>query len=933
MRTRAESQVTLNKTEEQQMSEKTVESQDSLSENTADSSDSNKENYDKGNSNTTATREPEPSGEDTGKQEEEEPCADRHANQASHSINFTDDISAMPQLERKSPVPEPMDTEAGCPSPPDLSKEKVTEEDGQEAEDEASSSEEDDTSSSDEDDDDDEDSGSDVEKEPEEESGKTDKASVKDAESSRINSKGIAEEKTTAALPTVSPGKQPGFIPLIPTQNTSPQRHTSIVIHDSSDDSSDTGSDDSSGSDDSDTSDEDEPIGSPTKPLQISPSEKELLKDRMEKNDVCVQKQSMSEDSNYTESTVGVQKQSVFDDSKVAESVGGESNDPGNETCTNVEDSEEIKIVNESNSQEPKLSPISDGSHNKDCKNETEPKSVSAVNNNNSASFNKGPMPKRVELARSETEMDTKENTYKNDKPGDSVIEPSNSQSEGEKHGQPFPPLSLENTSVPCPDTQSMKLPTSVTVLPAHTDNRLSKSTPSITVGPSCAGFPASIDKVETVNQLGLESPPSMNSSDLNNSSVETTPSQSYPDCAQIQGSYCNNAMNNSPNYMEAVNNQLTSPINSQITSPTQNQTFTLPNPSPGNPNNFNIPIPSPSNNQQYNTMPQPSPNAVYGVPQPSPNQSTNFNIPNPSPGGNQTYNIPNPSPGSGMPTPSPTNSNHSFSMATPSPNAPSSGNFPGQNPSGMGSTSGQNYNTMCSNSATVNSFNPPMVQQPAMPSACAVSSGAANNPLQQPQQPQGPQQQGFGSQQRPNSCSLAKLQQLTKDIPEFSIQGEQMTPPPNLTPPPVHTMSPPPSQATMHRNNMTPPSAHTGPPHKYQRQRSSQKSPAPNVTVNPNMSFPSNVSIQPSAPSTNPVLPGYNMYMGGYPRMQQQVNYLSNAGMFNRHHQPNLPIGQPPMGMPVHPQHMQGQPNNPMYHSMYHLPTQPFSMNGFIRR
>ncbi len=251
------------------------------------------------------------------------------------------------------------------------------------------------------------------------------------------------------------------------------------------------------------------------------------------------------------------------------------------------------------------------------------------------------------------------------------------------------------------------------------------------------SGNPApNFNTVETIDvtQLGLESPTSMNSSDLTNTSVDTTPSQSYSDCAQVQqqqqsNNACANTHKSSPgNYMETVNSnayQMTSPVGGQMTSPGSSQgSFSLTNQQPGsNQSSFNVPnpVPSPSNNQsgKFNipSMPTPSPTAAanqnYSIssrsppsgaapnytnmapggtapnqspsnasnfsvpPNPSPNQGNNYTIPNPNPSpaanSTTTFNLPNPSPGNNygnMPTPSPTNSNGSFTMAVPSPTA-----------------------------------------------------------------------------------------------------------------------------------------------------------------------------------------------------------------------------------------------------------------------
>lgn len=437
------------------------------------------------------------------------------------------------------------------------------------------------------------------------------------------------------------------------------------------------------------------------------------------------------------------------------------------------------------------------------------------------------------------------------------------------------------------------------------------------------------VEQMESKDKMStfvLESPPSLNSSDLNNSSVETTP-QTFSDCAQAHGNYRGPNTKSSSNYIETVNNPMKSPVNPQMTSPTLNQTFTVPEPSASNQAiNFNMPTPSPSNKAMYN-LPQPSPNNVlYGMPQPSPtSQNTNYSMPNPSPSGSQ-YSVHNPSPGN-MPTPSPTNSNHSFNMATPSPNA-NSGSYNIQNANMNSLTGGgqQSY-SMCSNSASVN-YNPVSQKSHSSQSGqCVLPPGTANT-MRKPSQTSREHQQQLhpAYPQNNNSCSLAKLQQLTNGIDEFGMPSEQISPN-NMTPPPpssVHPITPPPPHS-MHRNT-TPPTLQQQIPvptaqqfTKFQRQRSNQKSPAPNVTVQPNMNFPQNMTLHPS----------YNVYGYRMPQAMNYAEYFSNAaGLYN---QPNLQMQM------MHTQHnlqqqMPGQPNNPaVYPSYGYIPPQAF--NSVMRR
>ena len=487
--------------------------------------------------------------------------------------------------------------------------------------------------------------------------------------------------------------------------------------------------------------------------------------------------------------------------------------------------------------------------------------------------------------------------------------------------------------------------------------------------------------------QLGLESPASING-ELNSSSVETTPSQGFSDCAQLQGNYCptNTNMNSSPGgFMEAVNNQMTSPVNTQITSPGNSQNFNLPIPSPSNNSstnaNFSIPNPSPNNAANFN-IPNPSPNsaASYNMAIPSPSaQNTNFNIPNPSPSGNSTasnFNIPNPSPGQAssnysMPTPSPTNSSHSFSMATPSPTATANNysmpthpqphpqqqqhTVPVQQPQPTpvaASTNTQNFNAppLCSSAQATFVAMPQNTQRlthnaPTGHNSCAVPG---NVPTMRPQL-----LANFAS--GATNCSLSKLQQLTNGItgPEF-IPENTMTPPPNLTPPPVN-MTPPPGnvprgmgtspnlqqQALNYKyRNRTGSSSSTGgggsgnsgtaPTVSVANQPVTHSQKAPNVTVNPNMGFPQNMAMQPGVN----LMQSYNM-LNGY-RMQQPMNYpgyfanMTNAG-FNQPHQIPMQMMHPQAAANFQQQMQQAQPNTQMYNTYAYinsgLPHQPFNV------
>ena len=269
----------------------------------------------------------------------------------------------------------------------------------------------------------------------------------------------------------------------------------------------------------------------------------------------------------------------------------------------------------------------------------------------------------------------------------------------------------------------------------------------------SSAGFITTVDMVD-VPQLGLASPTSINSAEMNASSVETTPpsQQGFSDCAQLQQStYCGGGtMSSSPGgYMEAVNPQLTSPASVQITSPPTphtNQKFNMPNPSPSSNNaNFNMPNPSPSNSSGF-SIPNHSPsnnNASCAIANHSPsNNANNFGMTNHSPsnnaapaagayggiptrspsnnaapaagayGGIPTHspsNIAAPAAGAygGIPTHSPSNHGANYGMPNPSPSNPSA-NFNMPNPSPVAATNYNMPNPSPGNSAPGSNYSMP---------------------------------------------------------------------------------------------------------------------------------------------------------------------------------------------------------------------------------
>jgi len=202
--------------------------------------------------------------------------------------------------------------------------------------------------------------------------------------------------------------------------------------------------------------------------------------------------------------------------------------------------------------------------------------------------------------------------------------------------------------------------------------------------------------------------------------------------------------------------------------------------------------------------------------------------------------------------------------------------------------------------------------------------------------QQQGGHQRGFSQ----NSCSLARLQQMTNGIMDNILPENQMTPPPQLTPPPSVTMSTP---TSMIRNMQTPILSQQALQQQqqqhqqqqqqqqqqyqrqYQRQKSSSgstsKQKSANVTVQPNVPFSPNVAIQPN---TN-MLPRYNTLMDGY-RMQQPMlntSYITNQGFINSLRQPpNIPM-QMSLNMnnvmnPINP--MNPMNMNPQQHFQQHM-------------
>ncbi|XP_065923500.1 histone acetyltransferase KAT6B isoform X4 [Magallana gigas] len=197
------------------------------------------------------------------------------------------------------------------------------------------------------------------------------------------------------------------------------------------------------------------------------------------------------------------------------------------------------------------------------------------------------------------------------------------------------------------------------------------------------------------------------------------------------------------------------------------------------------------------------------------------------------------------------------------------------------------------------------------------------------------------------NSCSLAKLQQLTNGLSDLSgMPDNQMTPPPTMTPPPPH-MTP------SRQNLATPPvpnlqsQAVSGAVSlqqtykQYQRQRANPRK-SPNISVNPNMTtFTPNVTIRTGS---NMIVGNYGNFQDIY-RMQQQTfnqSYMNHHGFINSRLQtPQLPMQMfPNMNMNVNPaqqhfqQHMQPPQSNNMYTYGYiNGQLGPSLNNGVMRR
>ena len=186
-----------------------------------------------------------------------------------------------------------------------------------------------------------------------------------------------------------------------------------------------------------------------------------------------------------------------------------------------------------------------------------------------------------------------------------------------------------------------------------------------------------------------------------------------------------------------------------------------------------------------------------------------------------------------------------------------------------------------------------------------------------------------FGGQ---NSCSLAKLQQLTQSM---EIPENQMTPPPTLTPPP-RTMTTPSSMMMMPTPTVSSQQSMQQYQRPFQRQKSNsgssnKKSSNTNITVNPNVAFTPNVTIQPGSN----MIPRYNM-LEGYRMPQQMINpgYITNTGFINPLRQSNLSMQ---MGLNMNPINPMNPMNamNPQQHFQQHMqPPQSNNMytyHGYI--
>ena len=412
------------------------------------------------------------------------------------------------------------------------------------------------------------------------------------------------------------------------------------------------------------------------------------------------------------------------------------------------------------------------------------------------------------------------------------------------------------------------------------------------------------------VRQLGLESPTSMNH-------PPTVIDSNYSDCAQaVNGSYINSGqanMANSPGMMSG-----------HITSPASNNSYNVTNQSPGSNSNanFTLPNPSPSNTYMTNNSPNGS---NYNIRQQSPSNST---YPIPSPSATANFTMPNPSPGNNcsMPTPSPTNSNHSLPMGPVSPTRACASAHLDNTASAYGMTNVNNQHVqqmsatvqhppslttlqtdhggfpMCSSAPPATIFHVPQggnqrLTHPLQGNSCAM-----------PMRPICPPGQGY---QTKSSCSLTKLQQLTNIVgvgnnTAMDIADNTMTPPPNMSPPPLNPITN--EHNIQQRNNMTSPAVHQSTVHQaasYKNySRHSQHKPPPNVSITPNVTFPTNIA--------SPNMLGYEMLNNYYAPQQQAaasagyMNQFLNNQQFMMHAQPH-----------AHFQHQMAQqrPQTPMHY------------------
>ncbi|XP_052767043.1 histone acetyltransferase KAT6A-like isoform X5 [Mya arenaria] len=183
------------------------------------------------------------------------------------------------------------------------------------------------------------------------------------------------------------------------------------------------------------------------------------------------------------------------------------------------------------------------------------------------------------------------------------------------------------------------------------------------------------------------------------------------------------------------------------------------------------------------------------------------------------------------------------------------------------------------------------------------------------------------GFENRQNSCSLAKLQQMANGMMEMMPgENQQMTPPPLTPPPSVSSMSTP---TSMMRAMQTPNAVQQSMQQQqqqfnrqYQRpnKSSSSKQKSANVTAGQNLSFSPNVAIQPN---TN-MIPRYDI-MNSYRMQQPMLNtgYITaNPGFINPLRQPNLPM-QVSLNMnmnAINPLPMNPMNMNPQQHFQQHM-------------